>query len=51
MYYGRKFARAYYVSCSTGGRQGWKMVQDFPDVFDGVVVGAPVSVFQTQSPS
>ncbi|KAK1621742.1 Tannase/feruloyl esterase [Colletotrichum phormii] len=29
-----------YLGCSTGGRQGLKAVQSFPDLFDGVVVGA-----------
>ncbi|KAJ7360954.1 Tannase/feruloyl esterase [Mycena albidolilacea] len=41
-FYGKPHHKSYYFGCSTGGRQGWKMAQDFPDVFDGVVAGAPV---------
>lgn len=33
--------KAYYIGCSSGGRMGWKAVQSYPEVFDGVVVGAP----------
>ncbi|KAI1505734.1 putative ferulic acid Esterase/Feruloyl esterase [Biscogniauxia marginata] len=32
---------SYYASCSTGGRQGLKEVQLYPDSFDGISVGAP----------
>ncbi|KAH7028799.1 tannase and feruloyl esterase [Microdochium trichocladiopsis] len=31
----------YYSGCSTGGRQGIKSAQDFPDDFDGVLAGSP----------
>lgn len=44
-YYGSKINHAYYLGCSTGGRQGWKMVQDFPDLFNGAVIGAPAVAF------
>ncbi|ROW09330.1 hypothetical protein VPNG_05851 [Cytospora leucostoma] len=40
-FYGREHDKSYYLGCSTGGRQGWKAAQDFPDDFDGLVVGAP----------
>jgi feruloyl esterase len=40
-YYGRPIAYSYYSGCSTGGRQGLKEMQEFPDSFDGVLVGAP----------
>lgn len=40
-YYGEESAYSYYAGCSTGGRQGLKEVQEFPDDFDGVLVGAP----------
>ncbi|KAK5160210.1 hypothetical protein LTR04_004764 [Oleoguttula sp. CCFEE 6159] len=40
-YYGQDYKKSYYLGCSTGGRQGLKSVQDFPDDFDGVVAGAP----------
>ena len=40
-FYGAPHNKSYYLGCSTGGRQGFKAVQDFPDDFDGVVAGAP----------
>lgn len=40
-FYGKPHQKSYYIGCSTGGRQGFKLVQDFPDLFDGVIVGAP----------
>jgi Tannase and feruloyl esterase len=40
-YYGRAVARAYWNSCSNGGRQGLMEVQRFPQDFDGVVANAP----------
>ena len=33
---------SYWNGCSTGGRQGLMELQNFPDDFDGYVVGAPV---------
>jgi feruloyl esterase len=44
-YYSRPASKAYYVGCSTGGRQGFKMITDFPDDFDGVLAGAPAIDF------
>jgi feruloyl esterase len=43
-YYGTAHKKSYYLSCSTGGRQGFKAVQSYPDDFDGVVAGAPVNI-------
>jgi hypothetical protein len=40
-YYGRPVAHAYFMGCSTGGREGMLMAQRYPTYFDGVVVGAP----------
>jgi feruloyl esterase len=40
-YYGKNITYSYYNGCSTGGRQGLKETQLFPDSFDGVLVGAP----------
>lgn len=41
-YYGRKnIGKKYYTGCSTGGRQGFKAIQEFPGLYDGVVIGAP----------
>ena len=36
-----KIAYNYYASCSTGGRQGLKEIQQYPEDFDGIAVGAP----------
>ena len=40
-YYGKDLAYSYYSGCSTGGRQGLKEAEMFPDDFDGIVAGAP----------
>lgn len=40
-YYGSKATWNYYSGCSTGGRQGLKEVEMFPEDFDGVLAGAP----------
>ncbi|KAK7063621.1 carboxylic ester hydrolase [Favolaschia claudopus] len=44
-FFGKAQTKSYYFGCSTGGRQGWKMAQDFPDEFDGIVAGAPAFAF------
>ena len=41
-YYGDGPNRSYWVGCSTGGRQGMVMSQNFPSFFDGIVAGDPV---------
>lgn len=40
-FYGSPQQKSYFYSCSSGGRQGFKAAQDFPDDFDGIVAGAP----------
>ncbi|OAQ82616.1 feruloyl esterase b protein [Purpureocillium lilacinum] len=45
-FYGKAHQKSYYLGCSTGGRQGFKMAQEFPDIFDGIVAGAPAFNFQ-----
>jgi len=40
-YYGKHIQYSYFSGCSTGGRQGLREIQGFPDSFDGVLVGAP----------
>lgn len=40
-YYGRPHQRAYFDGFSTGGRQGYKLAQKFPEQYDGILAGAP----------
>lgn len=44
-FYGRDCGKSYYIGCSSGGRQGWKAVQQNPELFDGVIAGAPAFDF------
>jgi len=40
-YYGKPISRAYWNSCSNGGRQGLIEAQRFPDDFDGIIAASP----------
>ena len=40
-YYGQPAQYSYWNGCSTGGRQGLRMAQDFPADYDGILAGAP----------
>jgi pimeloyl-ACP methyl ester carboxylesterase len=40
-YYSKAPHHSYFVGCSTGGREGMIMAQRFPELFDGIVSGAP----------
>ncbi|OJJ35961.1 hypothetical protein ASPWEDRAFT_156253 [Aspergillus wentii DTO 134E9] len=44
-FYGKQHDKSYYLGCSTGGRQGFKEAQSFPQDFDGIVAGAPAISF------
>ncbi len=41
LYYGKAQKFAYFDGHSTGGRQGWKMAQDYPEAYDGYLLAAP----------
>jgi hypothetical protein len=41
LYYGKAHKFAYWDGFSTGGRQGLKLAQVYPDDFDGILSGAP----------
>ena len=40
-FYGRPIGHSYMTGCSTGGREGMLAAQRYPELFDGIVVGAP----------
>ncbi len=40
-YYSDAIDRSYFVGCSTGGREGMIMAQRYPNLYDGIVSGAP----------
>jgi len=40
-YYRQPIAHSYMTGCSTGGREGMLAIERYPELFDGVVIGAP----------
>jgi len=44
-FYSKPQTKSYYIGCSTGGRQGMKSAQDYPEDFDGILAGAPAIAF------
>jgi len=41
LYYGREPKYTYYDGHSQGGRQGYKIVQEYPELYDGYMIAAP----------
>ena len=42
-HYGKSQHHAYFVGCSTGGREAMMMSQRFPDYYDGILAAAPAA--------
>ncbi len=40
-FYGQEAGHSYMTGCSTGGREGMLASQRYPELFDGIAVGAP----------
>ncbi|MXO59541.1 tannase/feruloyl esterase family alpha/beta hydrolase [Altererythrobacter salegens] len=40
-FYAKPIAHSYMTGCSTGGREGMLAIERYPELFDGVVIGAP----------
>jgi feruloyl esterase len=40
-YYGKRADYTYWDGYSTGGRQGYKLAQKYPHLYDGILAGAP----------
>ena len=40
-YYAQPIGHSYMTGCSTGGREGMLASQRYPELFDGIIVGAP----------
>ncbi|KAJ5600821.1 hypothetical protein N7450_001888 [Penicillium hetheringtonii] len=51
IYYGKEPKYSYWHGCSTGGRQGHAMAQQYPELFDGIVGGAPAVSWDKFAPA
>ncbi len=46
-YYGKPQSKAYFDSCSNGGREALMEAQRFPEDYDGILAGAPANAWST----
>jgi feruloyl esterase len=46
-YYGKPVQKAYFDSCSDGGREALMEAQRFPEDYDGILAGAPANAWST----
>lgn len=46
-FYGRQEEHSYFSGCSNGGRMAAMAAQRFPELFDGVIIGAPALDWRT----
>ncbi len=44
-YYAQPVNKSYFEGCSNGGRQGMMMAQRYPELFDGIAIGAPSNFY------
>lgn len=44
-FYNKAQKYSYYLGCSTGGCQGLKAAQMFPNDYDGIIAGSPATDF------
>jgi feruloyl esterase len=44
-YFGSPVQHSYFAACSNGGRQALLVAQNYPDLFDGIVAGAPSNFY------
>lgn len=51
IYFGKVPKYSYWHGCSTGGRQGHAMAQEYPELFDGIVGGAPAVSWDKFAPA